>query len=104
MSRLTILAGAGALVPEVIAGARARGDEVQVLLVAARPDMPGAEVWGLSRFMQLIAAIREFNTTDLVMAGAVTLGDDDRAALARLAGGAEGGRGDAALSKLSQQL
>ena len=102
--RLTVLAGAGALVTEVVAAARARGDAVQVLPLVPRPDMAGDEVWGLSRFMELIAAIRGFKATHLVMAGAVTLGDADRAALARLAGDTDGTRGDAALSGLAEQL
>ena len=102
--RLTILAGAGALVPEVIAGARALGDEVQVLPLMPRPDLGIAEIWGLSRFIELVAAIRGFGASHLVMAGAVTLGDADRAAIAQLAGGGDGARGDAALSGLAERI
>lgn len=102
--RLTILAGAGSLVPEVLAGAKAQGDEVQLLPFVPRPDLGATEVWSLSRWMELVAAIRGFAATHLVMAGAVTLSDADRAAIMQLAGGASGGRGDAALSGLAERI
>lgn len=102
--RLTILAGAGALVTEVVAGARALGDEVQVLALVPRPDLGTTDIWGLSRFIELVAAIRSFETSHLVMAGAVTLTDADRAAIAKLAGAGADARGDAALSGLAERI
>lgn len=102
--RLTILAGAGALVPEVLAGARAQGDDVQLLPFVPRPDLGTSEVWNLSRWMELVATVRGFGATHLVMAGAVSLSDADRAAIVQLAGGGGAGRGDAALSGLAERI
>lgn len=67
--RLTILAGAGALVPEVISGARAAGDEVQVLPLVDRSDLGLGETFRATDLPRLIWRISSFRSTHVTMVG-----------------------------------
>jgi DUF1009 family protein len=102
--RLTILAGAGALVPEVIAGARAAGDEVQVLPLVERPDLGTAERFGTADLPKLIWRITSFRSTHVTMVGGLRASGAERAAFRRFAGAAGGATGDATLLKLAEKL
>lgn len=104
--RLSVIAGSGALVPEVLAAARARGWAVQVLALTRRFDLAGFPVVRLEpgRPQQAIDAIGSFGATRIAMAGAVRLSDRDREALARFAGVTGAAVGDTGLSAISATI
>ena len=101
--RLSVIAGTGALVPEVVAAARAKGWAVQVLMLTRRSDLGGipAVRFDPGEPQQTVAAIRDFGSTLLTMAGAVRLSDRHREGLARFAGIAGPSRGDTGMSAMS---
>src|ERR1700712_58703 len=69
--RLTLIAGSGALAPLMAAAARRSGDMLQVIDLGGRGDIAGdrIETIPLSEAPRLIAAVRSFDTTHLVLAG-----------------------------------
>ena len=67
--RLTILAGAGALVPEIISGAEAAGDAVQVLPLVDRSDLGLGGPFRATDLPRLIWRITSFRTTHVTMVG-----------------------------------
>src|SRR5688572_26226051 len=81
--RIAILAGAGALPEAVATAARTAGDSVSMLALTPRPD---AAVVKVDDPAGIVAAIRAHNATHIILAGAVHLDDNARAALATFAG------------------
>lgn len=104
--RLAVVAGAGALAPQVIATALAAGDVVRAFALTPQvlPDEVDQRALSLANPSALFEAIRDFGATHLVLAGAVTLTDADRLRLMLALGGAGQPTGDAALSHLGRQL
>jgi DUF1009 family protein len=105
--RLAVVAGTGALAPQVIEAALAVGDTVRAFALAPLALPPGAEQQpaSIARPAALFDAIRDFEASHLVLAGAVTLIDADRQQLLAVLGGGEGQpTGDAALSQLATRL
>ena len=112
--RLSIFAGAGALVPHTISAALAAGYKVQVLALVPRPDITEVKVIEakLDNPLGIIWSLKVFRTTKIVMAGGIDLSDSAREGLIRFAkGGAENKGdpsavpvGDAALSALASVL
>jgi DUF1009 family protein len=101
--RLTLVAGAGDLVPHLARAARANGDTLQVLDLLGRDDIVGDEIARvpLSDAARLIAVIKAFRPTHILLAGGVHISDPDREGLAKafgLAGKIAGGLGDVGLA------
>ncbi len=86
--RLTLIAGSGALPPLVAAAALRSGDRLQVLDLTGRGDFEGERVSRvpISDAMALHAAIIDFPSSHLVLAGSVPLSDADREGIARALG------------------
>lgn len=86
--RLTLIAGSGTLPPLVAAAALRSGDRLQVLDLLGRGDLSGDQVRRIpiSEAMSLRAAIDEFHSSHLVLAGGVPLSDTDRDGIARALG------------------
>jgi hypothetical protein len=102
--RLTILAGAGALVPEVLGLARASGDEIQVLPLVDRSDLGFSEVFGATDLPRLIWRITSFRTTHITMIGGLRATTGDRENFKRFAGSKSGINGDSTLLKLAEKV
>lgn len=104
--RLSVLAGAGGLVPEALAAARASDFEVQVLAMTPRNDLGGdAVTTDPSDIPGIASAILAFGATRLLMVGAMQVSDRSREAVARLSfnGGApKGARSVGDVAVLSQ--
>lgn len=103
--RLSLIAGSGALVEEVVAAARGRGYELQVLspnrALRGIPSVP----FKLSDPQSIVVAIREFGATIIAMAGGVSLSDIAREGLARFLGAPSVTTlGDGGLSELALRL
>jgi len=104
--RIALVAGAGQLPGLVVEAALAAGSELCVFALAplalpagvrvrpARIDDPAALIW----------AIREEGPTDLVLAGAVSIPEAQRSAIAAALGGSSTATTDVALSSLAGQL
>jgi len=101
--RLTILAGSGALVPEIINGAKAAGDKVQVLPLVDRSDLGLTDKFGVADLPRLIWRITSFRSTHVTMVGGLKASSSDREAFKRFAG-ARGASGDAALLKVAEKV
>lgn len=86
--RLTLIAGAGTLVPPIAAAARSGFDAVQVLDLVGRTDLVGENIQhiALRDARAVIEAVKAFGTTHVVMAGAVHISDVEREALASALG------------------
>jgi len=104
--RLAVVAGAGALAPQVIKAALAAGDTVRVFALTPQqvPSQVAQESASLQDPEALFDAIRAFGASHLTLAGAVTLGDADRQRLIAALGGTGHPTGDAALSNLAMGL
>ena len=112
--RLSIFAGAGALVPHVVDAALAAGYKVQVLTLAPRAPIAGVKMGtvDLDNPLGIIWSLKVFRTTHIAMAGGIHLPDRAREGLIRFANGntapadgvAEGPIGDAALAALGKVL
>ena len=104
--RLAVVAGAGALAPQVIGAALAAGDTVRAFTLAPLALPPAAELQSASieHPVALFDAIRSFGASHLVLAGAVPLTDVDRRRLIAALGGDGQPTGDAALSQLALRL
>ncbi len=101
--RLTLVAGGGELVPHILAAIRRTGEPVQVLDLVGRADVADSAVVrsSLSDAPAMIAAINDYRTTHLLLAGGVHISDADREGLAAafgLAGRLAGGLGDVGLA------
>lgn len=107
--RVTIIAGTGGLVGEVLQAATARGDTLQVLALAPRRELEGIDVTpvSLERPMEIISKIVEFRPSLVVLAGAVSLTPGGREVLARFSGSAasvSGSVGDVSLSRIAHVI
>lgn len=111
--RLSLLAGAGALVPAAVAAAQEAGHTVQVLSLTPRDDLPGVKVVmaDVGNPLGILWSLKVFRTTHIVMAGAISLSDKTREALAKFASGGDSDKtakaastGDATLSHLATSL
>jgi len=104
--RLAVVAGAGALAPQVIEAALVAGDEVRAFVLSPQvlPPEAGQQPVSLDHLGALFDAIRSFGASHLVLAGAVTLTDTDRRRLLAALGGEGQPTGDAALSHLAARL
>jgi len=112
--RLSLLAGSGALVPAAVAAAQQAGHKVQVLSLTPRDDLTGVKVVmaDVANPLGILWSLKVFRTTHIAMAGAISLSDKTREALAKFA--SEGGdspklaryasTGDATLSHLATSL
>src|SRR5690242_8662740 len=102
--RLALIAGSGALVPEVIAAAQKKGFELKVLTIGRRGDLQGYEPvrFSLSNPQMAVDAIRTFGATRFAMAGGVNLSDIIREGLASFFSGAPARQsiGDTSISDL----
>jgi hypothetical protein len=104
--RLAVVAGAGALAPQVIEAALAAGDTVRAFCLS-QLDLPVAADWqtaSIENPAALFDGVRDFGASHLVLAGSVTLTDADRQRLLEVLGGAGQPTGDAALSNLAIRL
>lgn len=103
--RLSLIAGSGALVPEVVAAAQRGGLDVQILSLSRRPRTRDTLSVKLDDPDGVVAAIRTFGATMVAMAGGLQLSDADREGLARFLGAPDGAAlGDGALSLLAGKL
>jgi len=104
--RLAVVAGAGALAPQVIGAALAAGDVVRAFLLSPLTVPAGTEqeVASIEQPAALFDAIRSFGASHLALAGAVTLTDADRRRLIAALGDEGQPIGDAELSQLSERL
>jgi DUF1009 family protein len=101
--RLALIAGSGALVPEVIEAARKRGYELRLLTLGRRRDLRGFDPisFSLANPQSAVDAIRAFGATGFVMAGGVSISDIARERLRASSGGGRARAvGDAGLSRL----
>lgn len=106
MGRLTVLAGSGGLVPEVVEAARALGHDVQILPFVQRADLGLQDTppYDLLDLQRVEFAIKSFRTSLVTLAGGLRISDDVRMKYGQFAGGSGGGgkpMGDIALSMLS---
>lgn len=104
--RVAVVAGAGALAPQVIAAALLAGDEVCAFCLSPQqlPDGVELRAASLEHPDALFDGIRGVAATHLVLAGAVTLTDGDRQRLIAALGGDGPPTGDAVLSRLALRL
>ena len=86
--RVTLVAGGGTLVPHVANAIRARGDTLQVIDLVGRPPIVADSLLreSLSDATKLLAGIRAFGPSHLVLAGGVHITDTDRRGLAEAFG------------------
>jgi hypothetical protein len=102
--RVTLVAGGGDLVPHVAQAIRERGDTLQVVDIVGRSDVIAADQFmrqSLSDANALLAGIKAFGPSHMVLAGGVHITDADRRGLANafgLAGKLAGGLGDIGLA------
>jgi DUF1009 family protein len=106
--RLSLIAGSGALVPEVIEAARLRGYELQVLAATrGAAGIRGVDTVPvkLTDPEAAVAAIRAFGPTLIAMAGGLQLSDVAREGFARFLGApGAASMGDGGLSTLATKL
>lgn len=83
MRRLTLIAGSGQLPPLMAAAAQRNGDALQVIDLLGRGDIAGERVEHitLARASELIATVKAFGTSHMVLAGGVHISDADREGL-----------------------
>jgi DUF1009 family protein len=103
--RLSLIAGSGALVPEVLDAARNKGLEVQVLSVGHGFRRGDTVPIKLNDPAGVVEAIRAFGATMVTMAGGLQLNDAAREGLARFLGEPDAASlGDSGLSMLAVKL
>lgn len=101
--RLTLIAGSGALVPPVAAAARLKAEALQIIDIVAERAFEADDVksFQLANAPALLAVIKDFGATHLVLAGGVRISDSDREAIASafgLMGRIAGSLGDVGLA------
>jgi DUF1009 family protein len=83
MRRVTLIAGSGALAPLMAEAARRAGDTLQIIDIVGRTDLAGTvQHIPLARAADLIATVKSFRTSHLVMAGGVHISDAEREGIA----------------------
>jgi DUF1009 family protein len=103
--RLSLIAGSGALVPEVLEAARSRGFDVQVLSTSRGLRRGDTVPIKLNDPAGVVEAIRQFGATMVTMAGGLQLNDAAREGLARFLGAPDAASlGDSGLSLLARKL
>lgn len=106
--RLALIAGTGALVPEVIAAARKKGFELKLLTLGRSSGLDGYEPvrFSLSNPQAAVEAIKAFGATSFAMAGGVSLSDVVREGLASFFSGSAARQsiGDTSISDLVRRL
>jgi DUF1009 family protein len=102
--RVTLVAGGGDLVPHVAQAIRQRGDTLQIVDIVGRSEAIAADQFvrqSLSDATALLAGIKHFGPSHMVLAGGVHITDTDRIGLAKafgIAGKLAGGLGDIGLA------
>jgi DUF1009 family protein len=86
--RLTLIAGSGALAPLMADAAQRHGDVLQVIDLVGRTDLKAGRVEHipLAEASRLMAAVLQFPTTHLVLAGAVHISDAEREGIVKAFG------------------
>ena len=86
--RLTLIAGSGALAPLMADAAQRHGDALQVIDLVGRTDIKAERVVHipLAEASRLMAAVLQFPTTHLVLAGAVHISDAEREGIVKAFG------------------
>jgi DUF1009 family protein len=105
--RLSLIAGSGALVPEVIHAAQSRGYELQVLSLQGRRSLHGmpAVPFDVTDPAASFGQVKAFGAGLLSMAGGLRLSDRARESLLRFAGAGDNlSVGDADLSSFAHRL
>lgn len=107
--RVTLVAGSGSLVPYIAGAIQQRGDELQVIDIVGGRSIEGAvvEPGSLAKAEELVATIRGFSPTHLMLAGGVHISDRERRGLADTSGAAleaTGGLGDLGLAAMIQHF
>lgn len=104
--RLSLIAGSGALVPEVIEAARGRGYELQILSLKGRRGVRGMPAVPLdfNDPARAFEAVRSFGATIMTMAGGLRLSDRARESVLRFIGASGTSLGDASLSSFASYL
>lgn len=104
--RLTVLAGTGVLVDHLIAAALAAGDEVQVVGLVPQPARAVAVVEAGLEPAAVIAGIRAFESSHVVLAGGISLSDREREQLGGFIGNGRlrQSAGDAVLSAVTEAI
>ena len=106
--RLALIAGSGALVPEVVAAALKRGFEIKLWTIGRRGDLQGYQPtrFSLSNPQVAVDAIRAFGATRFTMVGGVSLSDVVREGLASFFSGSKSSQsiGDTSISDLVRRL
>lgn len=104
--RIALVAGAGLLPGLVVEAAMAIGDEVCVFALTPQSLPTGVRVRAeqIGDPRALIGAIREERPTDLVLAGAVSIPEAQRLAIASALDDGSSATGDIALSGLAERL
>lgn len=104
--RLSLIAGSGALVPQVVEAAEAKGYTLQLLSLEGRRRLLGRNSvpLDLASPEQGLAAMREFGATLAAMAGGVRLTDSNRERLLRLLDAGGESVGDTIMSALAPKL
>lgn len=107
-TRLALIVGSGALVPEVVSAARQRGYALKILSLHRRSDLRGHDpvLFRLSEPEAAVATIKAFGATHFSLAGGVSLSDIAREKLAGFFAGPAGRQsiGDTSLSDLVARL
>jgi DUF1009 family protein len=104
--RLSLIAGSGALVPEVVARARQNGYDLQMLSLQGKRSVEGIPAirFDMADPASAFAAIRSFGATMVTMAGGLRLSDRNRESLLRLLTRETSSVGDTVLSVLAEDL
>lgn len=86
--RLTLIAGSGALAPLMADAAQRNGDALQVIDLVGRSDLKADRIEHipLAEASRLMAAVLQFPTTHLVLAGAVHISDAEREGIVKAFG------------------
>lgn len=106
--RLALIAGSGALVPEVIAAARTKGFELKLLTVGKRRDLADLQPVRIHpfRLQESVDVIRAFGATRFALAGGVSLSDVVREGVAGFLSGTKDWQslGDTSISDMVTRL
>ena len=103
--RLTLIAGSGALVPHVAGALQRTGEPLQIIALDKRPSLGANQmIWlDLDHPDSILAAVRDFKTSHLVLAGGVRISDTTRDKIADMFGAPgrfAGSLGDVGLAAL----